>query len=317
MGRCLIASLFAVAACGPVVGSDGDTSTTGTPATTTENPTSATSASSASNTASTTATDPDTTDTCHSHSCLDLGGPVTTVDPSDTTSVVDTCGDFVCAPDFEIGPPPCDIWAQDCLRGYKCMPWADDGGDHWNANNCFPLDPNPAQPGDPCTAEGPTSGIDNCDIGTMCMFVDPDTDQGTCVPFCMGNEDNYLCEDPSTACAIEFDGNITTCLPACDPLLQDCLQGGCYATPDDSFVCGPTIGIGLGAGQTCGHEWECAQGYTCYDGAHVPDCEGDRCCAPFCDITVPGQCEELTCEPWFTPGQGPGQEPPIGVCIIE
>ena len=60
----------------------------------------------------------------------------------------------------------CDIWAQDCPDGEKCMPWANDGGNSWNATRCSPLDPNPGQPGDACTVEGcGVSGIDNCDIG--------------------------------------------------------------------------------------------------------------------------------------------------------
>ncbi|MEX1364969.1 MAG: hypothetical protein AB1Z98_17710, partial [Nannocystaceae bacterium] len=33
-------------------------------------------------------------------------------------------------------PPQCSLFAQDCPDGEKCMPWANDGGDAWNATIC-------------------------------------------------------------------------------------------------------------------------------------------------------------------------------------
>jgi hypothetical protein len=317
MGRRGIAWLLLSAGCGPVVtADDGDTSSTsGTSATTSGDPTTAN---------PTTATPSTTEDPTTPTSLSTSGNPTTATDPATTEpgttidpDTGDTCA-FLCPPDVIIEPLFCDVWAQDCFRGEKCMPWANDGGSFWNDEKCSPIADDPGQPGDPCTARGSSvTGIDDCDSGSMCFFVDHDTNVGTCVSFCMGNEDNPICQDPATICASEFDGVLPLCLPACDPLLQDCERGGCYATPDRDFACAPTFGIGLGAGQTCGHEWECAPGYTCHDGTEVPDCVGERCCAPLCDITVPGQCEELTCEAWFIEGQSPGQDPPYGVCVLE
>ena len=50
--------------------------------------------------------------------------------------------------------PACDLWAQDCPVGEKCMPWANAGGPAWNDARCTPLDSQPGQPGDACTVEG-------------------------------------------------------------------------------------------------------------------------------------------------------------------
>lgn len=111
-------------------------------------------------------------------------------------------------------PFACDIWAQDCPQDEKCMPWADDGGDVWNATRCTPLDPSPAQNGDVCTVVGGiASGVDDCDISSMCWNVDVDTGLGVCVAFCIGSQQNPICEDPATVCTIDGSGALILCLP--------------------------------------------------------------------------------------------------------
>jgi hypothetical protein len=222
------------------------------------------------------------------------------IDPS---AVDPTCG-FGCLPDFG-GGEQCDVWSQDCGRGSKCMPWAFDGGVHWNGTRCSPLDPNPAQPGEPCVAEdGYMGGVDNCDVAQMCMFVDPETNEGVCVAMCMGTEDNAICEDPARGCSIDFSDFMNNCLPWCDPLLQDCAMGGCYPTADDAFVCGPTIGLGALPGDTCEHHWDCAAGGLCIATG----------CTAICDLLDPGTCDDATCTPWFDDGKAPPGLENVGVC---
>lgn len=111
-------------------------------------------------------------------------------------------------------PFACDAWAQDCPQGEKCMPWADDGGDVWNATRCTPLEPSPAQNGDECTVVGGVaSGVDDCDISSMCWNVDANTGLGVCVAFCGGTQDAPTCEDPATVCMIDGSGALNLCLP--------------------------------------------------------------------------------------------------------
>ena len=48
--------------------------------------------------------------------------------------------DFLGFPDGGTEPTDCDIWAQNCPRGEKCMPWANDDGYGWSATRCTPID---------------------------------------------------------------------------------------------------------------------------------------------------------------------------------
>jgi len=220
----------------------------------------------------------------------------------------------------------CDIWAQDCDEGEKCMPWANDGGNAWNATRCTPLDPNPAQVGDPCTVEGSgVSGIDNCALSSMCWNVDPETNEGTCVEFCSGSEANPVCEDPGTSCSILNEGALILCLPNCDPLLQDCADGeGCYVT-NDTFSCVPDAGGEMGAfGEGCEFLNVCDPGLFCANPDGVPNCQGSiGCCSEFCDLTAPdpdamctGAAGGQMCTPWYEEGQAPPGYEDVGACVI-
>jgi len=220
----------------------------------------------------------------------------------------------------------CDVWAQDCPEGEKCMPWANDGGSSWNATRCSPLDPNPAQIGDPCTVEGSgVSGIDNCDIASMCWDVDPETNEGTCVAFCSGSEANPVCEDPMTQCVIANEGTLILCLPNCDPLGQDCPEGqACYPI-DDSFACAPDAGGEMGAyGEGCEFLNVCDPGLFCANPDAVPNCAGAAgCCSEFCDLSdadpdsmCTGAAGGQICTPWYEEGQAPPGFESVGACAI-
>jgi hypothetical protein len=254
------------------------------------------------------------------------GKPTTTGGGSDST---DDSGDTwePDMPDVNGGGGWCDIWAQDCPPGDKCMPWAYDGGDVWNALKCSPLDPDPRQPGDECTAEGSgVSGIDDCALGSMCWDVDPETVEGYCIAFCQGSEDDPLCSDPNSYCVIFNSGVLPLCLAWCDPLLQDCDHDTiCVVAPDDqAFVC---LGHGSGEdnyGDPCEYASHCGTGLFCAEAAQVPGCQGAvGCCTEYCDLTAPvptdscsGADQGVECIPWFEPGQAPDGYDHVGKCIL-
>jgi len=228
---------------------------------------------------------------------------------------------FIENPDGGGAMNECDVWTQDCPEGEKCMPWANDGGGSWNATRCSPLNANPGQPGDECEVEGSgVSGLDTCDLASMCWDVDGETNTGTCVPFCEGSADNPLCSDPDEGCSITNDGVLILCLPTCDPLLQDCAEGqACYPEPA-GFICSPDASGEMGIfGDPCEFLNVCDPGFWCANADTVPGCAGAvGCCASYCDTSDPmPSCEPGTeCVTWHEEGTAPPGEEDIGVCII-
>lgn len=108
---------------------------------------------------------------------------------------VDECASFDALCEVEL-VLECDLVAQDCPVGERCVPWANDGGMAWNATRCSDVAPMPGAPGEPCQAEGnPYSGLDDCALGAVCWDADPGTGQGVCVAIC----DQTL--TPDRACA--------------------------------------------------------------------------------------------------------------------
>jgi hypothetical protein len=220
------------------------------------------------------------------------------------------------------GDPPegCDPYEQDCPDGEKCNAYSQFGG-NWDALGCFPVDPSPDQVGDSCTVEGgAASGIDSCDLGTMCWDVDTDTDIGTCVSMCEGTALMPTCPDPGTTCVISNDGILNLCLPGCDPLLQDCAGGqGCYPV-DDVFVCAPDAsGADGNPGDPCQFINVCNPGAVCIDSsAYGPGCFGANCCSSLCDTGELPVCPEggQECVPWYDEGMAPLGLESVGVCSI-
>jgi hypothetical protein len=231
---------------------------------------------------------------------------------------------FIMNPDGGGPTNECDIWAQDCPEGEKCMPWANDGGDSWNATRCSPLDDNPGQVGDTCTVEGSgVSGIDDCDIASMCWDVDPKDNMGVCVGFCEGNPDAPFCSNPDEGCSISNDGVLILCLAICDPLIQDCPEGSACYPEENGFFCSPDAsGPEMGAiGDPCEYINVCDAGGWCAAAETVPGCAGSiGCCAAYCDITDPmanDTCPAGTeCVAWHEMGTAPPGEEDIGVCIL-
>lgn len=217
----------------------------------------------------------------------------------------------------------CDIWAQDCPEGEKCMPYANDGSGSWNATRCSELNPNPAQIGDACLADGGgVSGIDDCDISGLCWDVDPETNVGVCAGFCAGTPDAPICEDPDTGCSISNDGVLALCLPFCDPLLQDCGEGGgCYPEAAGFFCSPDASGAEGGAyGDGCEYLNVCDPGLWCADASAVPGCNAAGCCSEFCDASDPAAvCMGVgqTCVSFWEEGEAPPGEEDYGLCLIE
>jgi len=214
----------------------------------------------------------------------------------------------------------CDVIAQDCPAGEKCMPWANDGGGSWNATRCSPVEVAPDQVGDPCTVEGSgTSGIDSCDLGQMCWDVDAETNLGTCVAMCTCSFENPICDVPNTVCSISNDGALALCLGVCNPLDPDaCAEGqGCYPAAD-LFQCVPDASGDQGApGDACQYINACDSGSVCLNSNSVPGgCGGVNCCSSMCTIGDDSGClAGQSCVPWYSEGAEPGEcLGQVGVC---
>ena len=239
----------------------------------------------------------------------------------ESSSTDDTTGVIFIDP---TGDPPgeCDPYLQDCPEGEKCNAFGSFGG-AWDSLGCFPVDPDPGQPGDPCTVEeSGTSGMDSCDIGAMCWDIDEDTLAGTCIAMCTGSADMPVCTDPTTTCVISNEGSLNLCLPICDPVMQDCSDGqACYPI-DDTFVCAPDASGDQGAaGEPCEFINACDEGNGCIaPDAYGPGCPAGSagCCSPFCATDAPLMCPEGTqeCIPWYDEGAGPPGFDTVGVCSL-
>jgi hypothetical protein len=220
-------------------------------------------------------------------------------DSLDSMSILDTFGDS--GYDLE-----CDVWANDCMDGEKCMPWANDGGMEWNAARCSPLDPSPQNPGDPCIVEGNGySGIDTCEAFAMCWGVDPLTNTGTCYGFCGNSEANPECPNGGT-CFQGYDGLMILCVAPCDPLMPLCAthESCVFDATDDIARCIPTVHVaGLAYADPCDDEvFQCGTGLLCVNEAHVPSCT-DSCCTTSCDLAGAEPCPDAasgqTCIPLY------------------
>lgn len=210
----------------------------------------------------------------------------------------------------------CDLWAQDCAEGEKCVPWVADGSgdlDACLAARCSPLDDDPVAPGGVCTVQGgPWSGLDDCDIGSFCWGVDPTTLEGTCTVPCMGSEANPLCPDDDS-CFIGYGGQIVACVADCDPLAPSCAgDTTCAVTDGKPPVCLPSaFELPTGQATPCVYSLGCGDGFACMPATAVEGCaDPATCCTAVCDLEAPA-CEAAV--PACTPIDG---IPGVGACTI-
>ncbi len=240
----------------------------------------------------------------------------TSDDTTTTASITDDPTDdpFMIEPDA--GVLPCDLFDDTCPEGLKCMPYAGNGFSTWTHLGCFDIIGD-AIHGEPCMAvDSPTSGLDTCSKGHMCWDVD-DSLMGECVAFCVGSVDTPSCDVPMAECILTGDGPLSLCLPYCDLLAQDCGSGqACYPV-NDTTVCAP-VAVPDDQGNLldeCTLINECQAGLMCAPGQLVPDCSGDGCCVPFCDLSDP-VCDQPGTECTAVFGEPDPWEENYGVCVI-
>ncbi len=252
--------------------------------------------------------------------------PTTTADPdTGDGGSAGTTGSFILMPDGGgAGVKECSNWDQDCPEGQKCMPWADNGSNAWNATKCVPVDPAKGQPGDTCTTMGGgVSGLDTCDLGVMCWDVKPDTMMGTCVAQCTGSEAAPMCGQETT-CFVSNDGVLNLCLPICDPLAQDCpSENLCIPNPQNNEVFTCVLDASGDAGKAfdpCEFINACDKGFLCANVMLGMECMPDAigCCLPFCDTTEPAMCPGVgqECTPWYDMGTAPPGFENVGICGV-
>lgn len=227
---------------------------------------------------------------------------------------------FIFPPDGGPHGDPCDVWAQDCPPGEKCAPYANDGGGAWNDLKCVPVVDDPAQPGEPCVAEGGgVSGIDDCALGAYCWEVDPEG-KGTCISLCSGAPESPVCPSGST-CATTGDGVINLCLLNCHPLEDPCAGDDLCVGYNGEFVCVlDTSGDGGQVNDPCEYVNACDPGLSCIDATYAGECDGLSygCCQPFCDTTEPNACAGAgqECLPWYDEMTAPAGFENVGVCAV-
>ncbi|MCA9704238.1 MAG: hypothetical protein KDK70_00115 [Myxococcales bacterium] len=252
------------------------------------------------------------------------GAPATTTTSTTTNGDSTTGSAFIIEP--EVGPPPfyCDLFAQDCRKGSKCMPWAIDGGSVWNHTRCSEIIDHPGHPGDACTVEGSgVSGIDTCDLGVQCWNADPVTNVGTCVSMCTGDENDPQCTEPATTCTIANDGLIALCLEPCLPLGPGCPTGQACVPVGETWVCALVASDPVGTqGAPCEFINGCDPGLVCVNPSGVPGCAGAvGCCTELCDLSDPAGSDQCSgaavgqqCLPWYLGGMSPSGYESVGLC---
>ncbi len=241
------------------------------------------------------------------------GGPSTLTVGASTgtagadTSVGSTAGttDAECPPDETEEPPkfdvgvalPCDIWAQDCEDGGKCVPV-----EHATLE-CVTQDPEPLADGDACE---PAAGSDPCGPTSWCAL-DPGGATASCTPMCTGSPSDPICP-ADRVCIIDDEGIVAECQIPCDPFDPNaCGEGTCQRT-DRGFGCLESGGRADGVG--CAQDDSCGGGLLCAPADEVAGCCDESCCAAYCSPAHP--CAAGTCTPIEPPIPG---APDVGSCV--
>jgi hypothetical protein len=206
--------------------------------------------------------------------------------------------------------------------------------------DCFPVAADASAPGEPCVEPSPMNdGDDNCESGSVCLWIDPETGEGTCVELCTGSATAPECSTPARRCVDlgPSDPALALCVDACDPLQQQCPADGlvCYAVDEACPTCFPMAVTGtlfcvsdnqMSApyGEPCNVELtpqiECEPSLFCAPADRVATCSGDAsgCCTPLCDLNAP-ECPDaamgMTCQPLFGAGDAPQGVEHVGVCV--
>jgi hypothetical protein len=268
-------------------------------------------------TTSTTAPDPTSTPITSTSDATGSSTTGTAADPETSTT----------GPSASTGVPlpgECDLIAQDCPEGQKCMPVSLDDEYGNESARCRPLTRDPGALGERCEVLGNSGdGLDTCPAGQFCWRPDLADAHGTCLALCA--VDDPACPAPEFECQPDPSGIARYCVRPCDPVAQDCPDAGVcvpnYGTTDGTFMC---LDDASGAeGQLfdgCDGLNTCDPGLLCGSSSMIAECGGDpegQCCVPWCDLDVqPDPCpgDSLTCFAWS------GQPPPglehVGLCGV-
>ncbi len=238
----------------------------------------------------------------------------------ESSSDAGPCGLFGCE-DVGNDAVRCSIWDQSCPPGEKCTPSALEGSPTWNGTRCVPVAEDPGRPGDPCTVDASMTGVDSCDVGSMCWHVDATTGFGFCVPHCTGSETDPTCADPRRRCMVPAEGIVILCHRLCDPRVPTTCEAGLGCYPVDArFVCAPDASREDGAlFDACAFINNCDPSLVCVNPALSAMCPPDvgGCCLPVCDTSAPDCPGTMDCEPWYEAGNTPAGYEHVGVCFDE
>ena len=118
------------------------------------------------------------------------------------------------------------------------------------------------------------------------------------------------------------EGVLNLCLPACDPLLQDCSGGELCIPYIDLFLCAlDASGDGGQVFDPCEFANACDAGLLCLNPSAGVECDPNAggCCSPLCDVTdadlvCPGVGQE--CLSFYGEDQAPPEFANVGICYI-
>ncbi len=203
----------------------------------------------------------------------------------------------------------CDILAQDCAVGDKCVPFSAGGGT-WDDYKCVPVLGDQAT-GESCNYDGIVEATDDCDASGFCF-------EGTCHAFCTGTLESAECPE-GQYCSIS-SGPLVLCLSICDPTMPDCAEDeGCYWL-NSNFTCAPTLEPAGGPGEACEFTNACDPGSICIDAPMMPDCDSTGCCGVFCELGLGDmQCADVpgtTCVGFWEEEMAPEGFEHVGVCML-
>ena len=146
-----------------------------------------------------------------------------------------------------------------------------------------------------CSVEGP-AGTDSCDETGICLDVDQDSLQGTCVEYCVGPEASASCPQTGAQCNKLNDGALNICIDGCNPLVpgecpdgQTCVAVIVSGSDLTGFICFAPGTSDPGAyGDPCECDNCCQQGFMCDNQESVGlGCSADMCCTELCDLDAP------------------------------
>jgi hypothetical protein len=212
----------------------------------------------------------------------------------------------------------CDMIAQDCGPGQKCVAYTLELLGDWVATACVDASPEGAPVGSICfTGEG---GFDTCGPDSMCLQLG--TGEGVCFPLCFAGQDGapscaeidglgYNCERLDGLQTEPLAQGVHVCHLDCDPLASTCPAElfGCY--PGASrFSCRISKPAPAPEGDACVNHLDCAAGTLCTD-------QGS--CTRYCELGLAGACEASVvgqdCVALFEPGSAPAGHESVGMCL--